>query len=59
MAQNEILQGCDLESSKISVKVNFFLLSDLRHLPINTHVKIHRNLIASVSVPVEQSLTKR
>ena len=40
MAQNVILQGCDLERSISSVKVNKFLIT-LRHPPISTHVKFH------------------
>ena len=44
MAQNVILQGCDLERSRSSVSVRKF-------------VKFHQNLIASFIVTAEQLLT--
>ena len=58
MAQNVILQGCDLERSMSSVKVNKFSIRP-RHPPISTHVKFHWNLIIRFLVTVFQSLTER
>ena len=58
MAQNVILQGCDLERSMSSVKVNKFSMRP-RHPPISTHVKFHWNLIIRFLVTVFQSLTER
>ena len=55
--KNVILHYCDLERSRSSVKIKI-CLSALHHLPIGTHVKFHRNLVASFSITVEQLLTK-
>ena len=58
LAQNMILEGCDLERPRSSMKVKK-ILSALHHLPISRHVKFHKDFIFNISGAVKQSLTER
>ena len=58
MAQNVILQVCDLERSRSSMKANKFSIRP-HHLHISTRVKFYWNLITSFSVTMSHSLTEK
>ena len=61
MAQNVILQVCDLERLRSPIKVQDFL-SDPHHLPISTWMKFLENLISSFSftgIPIVDSKVAR
>ena len=56
--QNVILQSCDLERSRSSVKDKDYIL-ELHLLPISTHGNFTEILMPGFFFTVEQSLTKR